>query len=873
MSATRRGPSRVRLEHLEPGRLGIGHRTPRVTWMDTDATSAEQDLTAEIEVTRRPFNGATTTEVFTVERGPDQFAQWPAAPLTSMEAVAVRARTQCNSEWSEWSESVSAETGLDTGDWEASFVGPDPEPASGARRRPARVRKAFTLPAAAVRARLHLSGHGLVEAELNGERVGDEELTPGWTSYQHRLRTATFDVTAMLHQGENVVGVWLADGWWRGRIGFAGGTEDIYGSDLAALVQIEVLDVDGVRHRVVSDASWSTAPSPTLHAGLYDGEHTDLRLADPDWSTPPGASERWQPVTAARLDTSVLVAPDGPPVRCTQELVPVSIEERPGGSYIVDFGQNHSGRVRLQLDAPAGTEIVLRHAEVLEHGELSTRPLRQAEATDRVIAAGRQESWEPRATIHGYRYVEVTGWPGPLTPDSIVSRVIHTDLEQVGWFDSSDSRLNRLHENVRWSLRSNFVDIPTDCPQRDERLGWTGDVQVFAPTAAFLYDVTGMLASWLQDVAIEQEALGSVPLVVPNVPAPGFEGLPPMVAALWGDVAVLTPDDLHRSTGDRSILRQQWDSAAAWVDTLERAAGPSRLVPDAFQLGDWLDPTAPADDPSRSATPAGLVATAYLAHSSGRLASIARAIGEDPSPYEQLSSEVRAAYRAAYLDENGNQIHETQTALALSTVFDLWPDDSARARGGEALADLVRSAGGQISTGFAGTPVVTAALSATGHVEEAYRLLLADECPSWLWTVAMGATTIWERWDSLLPDGIVNPGEMTSFNHYALGSVAAWMHETVAGLSADRPGYRRLRIAPRPGGGLLHASARHLTPFGEAAVAWRIVDDNLVVTATVPPGTTAVVDLPEHPEHTISAGEHVLTVPLPSPRPMLDRTS
>ncbi len=518
------------------------------------------------------------------------------------------------------------------------------------------------------------------------------------------------------------------------------------------------------------------------------------------------------------------------------------------------------GWLRLTVQGEPGQTLTLRHAEVLEGGELSIRPLRQAAATDRyTLRGGAPESWEPRFTFHGFRYAEVEGWPGELQADAIHAVVIHSDLERTGWFDCSDPLLNRLHENVVWSMRGNFLDIPTDCPQRDERLGWTGDIQIFAPTASFLYDVSGFLQSWLEDLAVEQEAAGGVvPLVVPNaiVPPPEFEH---MVAAAWGDAAVIVPWVLYQRYGDRAILEAQFPSMRAWVDTIARIAGEGRVWNQGQQLGDWLDPSAPPDQPWAARTPGDLVATAFFAHSAQRVGEAAGVLGnsEEEAYYLALADEVRAAFAAEYLSPEGVLRGDSTTGYALALQFGLLTDPAQRQQAGERLADLVREGDYRISTGFVGTPLVCDALCSVGAWDTAFRLLTERECPSWLYPVTMGATTIWERWDSMLPDGSINPGEMTSFNHYALGAVADWLHRSVAGLAPGAPGYRHLDIRPRPGGELRHAQARHKTPYGMASSSWRIEGDQVEVEVVIPPNSTATVHLPESDEGPIQVGSGV----------------
>jgi alpha-L-rhamnosidase len=752
-------------------------------------------------------------------------------------------------------------------DWTARPVGAMwPEDPDSDERRPALVRRPFQVNGEVERARLYASAHGLYEVEINGRRVGDDAMSPGWTVYRDRLRYYTYDVTSHLRQGGNAIGSWLGDGWYRGRLGWRGGFRNLFGTDLSLIAQLEIWYTDGRSETVATDGAWRAAASPIVHSGNYDGETYDARAEWSGWSEPNFDDSAWTPVQIRRRDPATLVAAMGPPVRCVEEVRPVAVLHTPSGRRVVDFGQNLVGRPRIRVRGGGGQTVTLRTAEVLQDGEVYQRPLREAKSTDRYTLAGRDvEEWEPRFTFHGFRYVQVDGWPGDLDEavahGDLVARVYHTDLARTGWFTSSDPELNRLHENIVWSMRGNFLDIPTDCPQRDERVGWTGDIQVFAPTAAFLYDCSGMLASWLVDVAHEQLPDGTVPWYVPVIPSRRM-WTPIRPGAGWGDVAVLTPWTLYERYGDTGILARQYPSAKAWVDLVDRLAGPDHLWDKGFQLGDWLDPTAPADDPAAAATDRHLVATAYFAHSADHLARTAEVLGlsDDAVYYRLLANQVREAFQRRYVTAPGRLASDTQTAYALGIVFDLLPEAQV-ALAGQRLADLVAAGGNRIGTGFLGTPLVTDALTRTGHLDTAYDLLMERNCPSWLYPVTQGATTIWERWDSLLPDGTVNPGQMTSFNHYAFGAIADWMHRVVAGIAPGAPGYREIVFRPRPGGGLTHARASHETPYGRAAISWELTaDGGFRVEAVVPTGTQATLDLPGEPVRNLTPGTHRFTI-------------
>ncbi|HEX5115418.1 MAG TPA: family 78 glycoside hydrolase catalytic domain [Pseudonocardiaceae bacterium] len=831
-----------------PDGLGMGGPRPRVSWRLPGGALHQRAY--ELELTR----DAGTWTSGRIECADHHLVPWPEAPLASRERVGVRVRVWTDDgEPSGWSEPASVEAALlDPADWRAVPVGCGWAEQDGTDRRPARVRREFTLDRPVVSARLYATAHGVYEAEINGTRVGDDVLSPGWTVYRSRLLYRTYDVTDRLVAGRNVIGAWLGDGWYRGRLGFEGGTRDIYGTDQSFLAQLEITHDDGSVTTIATDRTWTAAPGPILTSGLYDGETHDARIADAAGT----------PVRTHDRDPATLVAADWPAVRCTDEVRPVAITLRADGTHLVDFGQNLVGRLAITVTGPAGTEIGIRHAEVVVDGELATRPLRQARATDTyVLRGGGVEHWEPRFTIHGFRYAELTGWPGVLTADAVVARVYHTDMPPLGTFECDNPLVNRLHDNVRWSMRGNFVGLPTDCPARDERLGWTGDMQVFASTAAFLYDCTALVDSWLVDVGAEQFADGTVPWYVPVVPG-GPMWTPIRPGAAWGDVVTLTPWELYRSTGDVEVLRRHHGSAKAWVDLVDRLAGPDHLWDSGFQLGDWLDPGAPPDRPEAAATDPHLIATGYFAWSAHHLALAADVLDEpdEAARYDALAADVRSAFRRRYALGDGRLTSDSPTGYVVAIMFDLL-DDPAPA--GHRLAELVADNDYRIATGFVGTPLICDALTATGHVDVAYRLLMQTECPSWLYPVTRGATTIWERWDALRPDGSLNPGGMTSFNHFALGAVADWLYRVVAGVAPAAPGYRRITFHPRPGGGLTSAAASHETPYGTAGIAWRFVDDDMLVDLVVPPGCAADVLLPGVEPYEIGPGPHHAVVPRP----------
>jgi len=728
-------------------------------------------------------------------------------------------------------------------------------------------RKQFTLDAghgAVARATLRATGLGIYEAHINGMPVGDDVLSPGWSSYEWRLRYRTHDVTSLLGF-DNVLGVSLGNGWYRGRLGFLG-HEALYGDELGLLAELEIVFDDGHRQVIGTDDTWRAGLSSTTSNQLYDGQTIDARRDPMGWDRPGFDDTRWVGVHPLEFDHARLVEAIAAPVVRQESVSPQRIWTAPSGRNLIDFGQNMVGWLRFTVQGPAGRVITIRHAEVLEAHELGIRPLRTAKATDTFILSGGLDTFEPTKTFHGFRYVDVDGWPGELSTDSLEAVVVHSRLTRIGHFESSSPALNQLHHNVVWSLRGNFLDLPTDCPQRDERLGWTGDIAVFAPTAAFLYDVNDFLQEWLADLAVEQGAAGYVPIVVPDLLKhedfpDDFEGfnLSP-ATAIWGDAAVWVPWALWEAYGDMKVLERQFDSMASHVRSAEALLSPSGLWDQGGQFGDWLDPDAPPDKPGESKADNGVVATASLYRSACMVASAAELLGrtDDASQFLAMANRLKAAFNAHYVDVDGTVLSDCATVYALAIAFGLL-DSPRRELAGARLAEVVENAQYRVTTGFAGTPYVTKALSDTGHLESAYRLLLEEECPSWLYPVSMGATTIWERWDSMLPDGTINPGEMTSFNHYALGAVADWMHQVVAGIAPAEPGYHKIRIAPRPGGGLTWVNAKLLTPRGQVAVAWDLSHGQLSVEVTIPEGCTADVDLPGSSTVTVDGGHHTFT--------------
>ncbi|MFI5236044.1 MAG: family 78 glycoside hydrolase catalytic domain, partial [Gemmatimonadales bacterium] len=685
------------------------------------------------------------------------------------------------------------------------------------------------------------------ELHLNGQRVGRDLFTPGWTSYAKRLQYQTYDVTHLLVPGENAIGAILGDGWYRGFLGFDS-HRNIYGRQVALLLQLDIGYADGSTTRLVSDAGWKTATGPILGSDIYNGESYDARRERTGWTNAHYDDRGWHPVELADAPTTELVAPVSEPVRRAQALTPIAIIHSPAGETIFDLGQNITGWVRLSVRGPAGTTITLHHAEVLDTiGDLYTGNLRGAAQIDRYTLKGDgDEVYEPHFTYHGFRYVAVEGLPGPPTLGTITGIVVHSDLAETGEFVTSDTLLNKLQHNILWGQRGNFLDVPTDCPQRNERLGWTGDAQVFARTASFNLGVGGFFAKWLADLAADQYADGSVPWVIPN--PLGGDSAQFAAAAGWADAATVVPWTMYLVYGDRDLLAAQFPSMRNWVDYAHRRAGPDLIWKTGAQFGDWL--AWHSDDASYPGATTGkdLIATAYLAHSADLVARAAEVLGhaEEARSYHALFTQVRETFRREFVTPNGRVGENTQTAYALALNFGLLTDEETAGAAGRLAKDIDRH-DGHLTTGFLGTPELPTALSQHGHLDAAYALLLQRTYPSWLYPITRGATTMWERWDGIRPDGTFEDPSMNSFNHYAFGAIGAWMYRVIGGLDVDpaAPGYKHALIAPRPGGGLTSAHTALETSYGTLATTWQLDSAEFSLEVTVPPNTSASITLPE----------------------------
>ncbi|HET7726232.1 MAG TPA: glycoside hydrolase family 78 protein [Candidatus Limnocylindrales bacterium] len=748
------------------------------------------------------------------------------------------------------------------------------------------LRRELVLPAEPRQAWLHVTALGLHRVSINGQSVSEDLLAPGWTPYRQRLLHDTYDVTGLLTPGANAIAAALGDGWYRGRLGWSPGNDRAnYGDQVALVAQLEVDLVDGSRTVIATDGSWLASTGEICSADLYDGAVVDLRERRAGWDRPGYDAAGWVAAAELPFDHSIIEPRIAPPVRRIAVL-PVATAPAAGGRVTLDSGQNLAGFVRLSVRGRRGDTVTVRHAEVLEpDGSLHTRSLRSARATDVYVLADDSEVvLEPPFTFHGFRYAEVETEATVLRAEVVA---ISSDTPRRGRFECSEPALNRLHENVVWSQRGNFVSVPTDCPQRDERLGWTGDAQAFAPTACTLFDSESFWRSWLRDLDLEQDDRLGVPSVVPDVVLAGEMRYG---RAGWADAATIVPWAVYESFGNRDVLEAQLESMRRWVDSLVARRGPDGFLPSSFQFGDWLDPDAPSDRPWEAKADPDYLAHAYFAHSASLLADAESLVG-DPARAGRARSLAEDVAGRAWERWAGHAV-SNQTGCAAALQLGIAPE-SERATVGRALAGLVRAADGRVATGFLGTPLVLPALAATGHFDEAFLMLLRREAPSWLYQVEQGATTVWERWDAIRPDGSIhdgrmapNPvdpegreGHMLSFNHYAYGAVIDWVYRHVAGIAPDRaePGYRHVIVAPRPPGGLDWVRASVETVRGRVATEWRVEGDTLEIDVDVPEGSRATVRPPVTErssvsldggwaagELALSSGRHTVVVTAPA---------
>ena len=747
---------------------------------------------------------------------------------------------------SKWSETALFETGLlAEADWKAKWIeiegdtlqySPSPH-----------FRKEFNIGKSIKSARIYVTSHGFYELHLNGKKVGDQVLTPGWTSYGKRLQYQVYDVTDMIKKGDNAIGAVLGDGWYRGSLAW-GRNWAVYGKTLGLYMQIKIIHTDGSESVIATDDSWKALQDGAIRMNdIYNGETYDATKKLTGWNVPGYDDSKWPKVRIGNYKFN-LIASEGPPVKKIQEIKPVRIFRTPKGSLIADMGQNMVGWIRLKVTGSKGTVVTLRHAEVMDkYGEFYTENLRAAKCQLTYTLAGTgEELYEPRFTFMGFRFVEVTGFPGELTADNLTGVVIHSDMAVTGSYECSNPLINQLQHNIQWGQKGNFVDVPTDCPQRDERLGWTGDAQAFCRTAAFNMNVAGFFSKWLKDVAADQRAGGEVPVVIPDVL--NQQGSPTAQASAgWGDVAVIAPWTMYQVYGDKDLLRTQYPSMLAWVEYIKKTSGDDYIWNNGSVYGDWLFYHPPVNNHPEpdGHTDHDFIATAFYAYSTQLLIEAANLFGqsEDAGVFKAVHEKIKEVFVEEYVTKAGRVGTNSQTSYVLALMFDLLPEN-LRPQAVKFLVDDIKSRGTRLSTGFLGTPYLCHVLSDNGYADVAYDLLLQESYPSWLYPVKMGATTIWERWDGQKTDSTFQDAGMNSFNHYAYGAIGDWMYRVSAGIEIVKPGYKHIAIQPHPTKKLTYSKASFESSYGIISSGWERNGSKIIVRATIPANTIATIKLP-----------------------------
>jgi alpha-L-rhamnosidase len=830
----------LRTENL-PNPVGIDVTTPRFSWQLVSNQRAVKQTAWEIKVTagkNTVWNSGKTSG--------DQSVQVPYAGNNLQSATRYNWQVRAwdnNGRATPWSSPAFFQTALlSPGEWKAQWI--TPGFAEDSINRPVILfRKVFGINKKIRTAIAYITSHGLYEAQINGQRVGDAYLTPGWTSYKKRLQYQVYDVTPLLANGQNAVGIGIGNGWYRGYLAWSS-NKNVFGKDLALLFQLAITYTDGSTDVISSDNSWKSSTGPIRYTEIYHGETIDTRQEKTGWTKAGYDDASWSGVQVAEYPKDILTATYNEPVKKQETFKPIKVLTTPNGKTVLDFGQNLVGWVMVKAKGNSGDSIVIKHAEVLDkYGNFYTDNLRAAKATATYILDGKEErTLEPCFTFFGFRYIQVEGFPGEIKPGNFTAVALYSDMAPTGNFSCSHPLLNQLQHNIQWGQRGNFLDVPTDCPQRDERLGWTGDAQAFSRTAAFNFGVDNFFAKWLRDVEADQRADGLIPSVIPNVLGPNSGG-----STGWADVATILPWNMYLAYGDKRILENQYKSMKAWVGYIQ-AQSRNDLWQTGFHYGDWLFFRPFDDNDGRAAvTDKYLIAQCFYAHSTQLLINTAKLLAhtEDVATYQALLEKIKAAFVKEYLTPNGRLVSGTQTAYVLALQFDMLPE-ALRTQAAARLAENVKSYNNHLTTGFLGTPYLCHVLSRFGYTDVAYKLLLQESYPSWLYPVKMGATTIWERWDGQKPDSTFQTPTMNSFNHYAYGAIGDWMYRVIAGLDTyeDGPGYKHIKIQPHPGGGLTKAAATLQTYYGPASSSWTINGNELTLEVEIPANTTADIYIP-----------------------------
>ena len=828
--------------------IGIDIEKPRLSWQIISDEESVLQSAYEIRVASSIKNlSKKTKQVWTtgkVESGESVNIVYDGTTLKSMQRVYWQVRVwDNNNKSSAWSEPAFWEMGiLETESWIASWITlPNEKEYDGSSRPVQYYRNEFVAAKKIRSARIYATSLGLYELYLNGEKVGDQLFTPGWTSYNKRLQYQTYDVTSML-QKNNAIGAILGDGWYRGNIGFRG-QHSYYGDKLALLFQLKIEYTDGTSETIISDKNWKVSNGPILESDIYNGELYDARLEMAGWKSTGFDTGSWKDVVEVNHPKNILVAPQGVPVKAIEEVAAIELITTPNGETVLDMGQNMVGWIRIKVKGNRGDTIVTKFAEVLDkEGNFYTANLRAAKATNTYIKkSDGVEIYEPHFTFHGFRFVMIEGLSEAPQLGDVTGIVIHSEMKPTGTFSCSDPLINQLQHNIQWGQKGNFLDVPTDCPQRDERLGWTGDAQAFSMTAAYNFDVSAFYTKWMKDFVADQLPDGKVQHVIPDV-LNGAGG-----ATGWADAVAIIPWTVYRIYGDKRILEENYTTITNWVKYMETRAGDNYLWMHDEHYGDWLAFASTRSDYPGATTEKDLIATAYYYYTTNLTAKIATVIGkqDDAAKYTKQAEKIKLAFVDEFVTPNGRLVSHTQTAYALALSFGLLPDDLVENAANYLAADVEKFK--HLTTGFLGTPLLCKSLSDIGRDDLAFMLLNRKEYPSWLYPVTQGATTIWERWDGQRPDGSFQNVGMNSFNHYAYGAIGEWLYSYVAGINIDieNPGYKHILLSPNFGGDLNDISAEFLSMYGKIKSAWKIENGKFVYNVEIPANTTATVTLPD----------------------------
>ncbi|MDX1939335.1 MAG: family 78 glycoside hydrolase catalytic domain [Saprospiraceae bacterium] len=842
--------------------IGLDVNQPRFTWQLQAAGRNVMQTAYEIRVGKDALNLVKGKNVIwtTGKVNSDQSVLVPyesRMPLEPNQKYYWQVRVWDNQgNASAWSAPAFWQMGLlQPSDWKAKWIGIGYQEDTLMRASPL-FRKTFASKKKIQSATAYITAQGLYEAHINGKRVGDAYLTPGWTSYNNRLQYQAYDVTNLLLQGNNAIGVVLGSGWYRGFIGF-GGQKNYYGKELGLILQLEITYTDGSKETIITDESWRSSTGSILDSEIYNGETIDARKEKSGWNTTNYKDSDWSGVKIMGVDYSKLIATYNEPIKKHEIFKPIKILKTPKGEQVIDFGQNLVGWVQVRVRGNAGDKITLYHAEVLDKfGNFYTENLRPAKQQNVYILKGvGEEFFEPHFTFQGFRYIKVEGFPGEIKPENFTAVALYSDMKLNGSFECSNPLVNQLQDNIQWGQRGNFLDVPTDCPQRDERLGWTGDAQAFSRTAAFNFGVHNFFAKWLKDVAADQLPNGSVPFVIPNVLGSNSAG-----STGWADAATIIPWNMYMAYGDKQILENQYSSMKAWIGFME-ANSTNYLWNKGFHFGDWLFYRPFDDNDGRSAiTDKYLIAQCFFSHSTQLMINTAQVLDkqDDISKYTALLKNIKDAFLKEYVTSTGRLVSSSQTAYVLALNFDMLPEN-LRQQAADRLAENIKSYNNHLTTGFLGTPYLCHVLTRFGYTDLAYTLLMQETYPSWLYPVKMGATTIWERWDGIKPDSTFQVPSMNSFNHYAYGAIGDWMYRTVAGIQEAAPGYKNIIIKPHLGGGLTNASATLQTYYGDITSSWTLKDEVLNLNIEIPANVTATVYIPAANTNAISENGKALS--------------